>query len=361
VSHAPQRKEKNCLNCGATVVGRFCHVCGQENVVPKESFWKLVIHFFYDITHFDSNFFYTLKYLLFKPGFLSKEYLKGRRASYLNPVRMYVFTSAIFFLIFFLMYNSQKSQKAIFFEDKSLTHPERADKINDLQNELKKGEKDSSILIKEIELLKDTARTVTDQDLVKIAGKGLSLKINGKNYKTTAEYDSVQQSLDPLKRDGWFERLVTEKQIMFNTKYKGDPNEIFASLVEIYLHKLPYLLFVSLPLFAFILKLLYIRRKQFLYADHGIFSIHHYIFSFILLLFIFLFSAIRARPGFHWVQNIEIGLFIAWPAYLYMAMLNFYKQGWFKSFVKFFLLNILAFFSLLLLFVIFLFFSILQL
>ena len=169
MSHAPERKEKNCLNCGATVLGRFCQVCGQENVVPKESFWKLVIHFFYDITHFDSNFFYTLKYLLFKPGFLSKEYLNGRRARYLNPVKMYVFTSAIFFLIFFIIYDPQK---ALLFDDTPLTYAERTEKINDLQNELKKKEKDSSILVKEIGLLKDTGRAVTNKDLIKLAGNG---------------------------------------------------------------------------------------------------------------------------------------------------------------------------------------------
>ena len=101
MSHAPERLEKNCLNCGATVMGRYCHVCGQENVKPKESFWHLVTHFFNDVTHFDGKFFTTLKDLLLKPGFLSKEYMIGRRNSYLNPVRMYVFTSAIFFLLFF--------------------------------------------------------------------------------------------------------------------------------------------------------------------------------------------------------------------------------------------------------------------
>ncbi|MBP0577674.1 DUF3667 domain-containing protein, partial [Campylobacter jejuni] len=77
---------------------------GQENIEPKESFWHLTTHFIYDITHFDGKFFSTLKYLLFRPGFLSKEYLKGRRAGYLHPVKMYVFTSALFFLIFFSFY-----------------------------------------------------------------------------------------------------------------------------------------------------------------------------------------------------------------------------------------------------------------
>ena len=101
MSRLKERKEKNCLNCKAGVQGRYCHVCGQENIETKESVWDLVSHFFRDITHFDGNFFSTVKYLIIKPGFLSKEYMIGRRASYVNPVRMYIFTSAFFFLLFF--------------------------------------------------------------------------------------------------------------------------------------------------------------------------------------------------------------------------------------------------------------------
>ena len=71
-----------------------------------ETFWGLLTHFVYDITHFDSKFFSTLKYLFAKPGFLSLEFLKGRRASYLHPIRMYVFTSALFFVIFFTLYSA---------------------------------------------------------------------------------------------------------------------------------------------------------------------------------------------------------------------------------------------------------------
>jgi len=83
------------------VIGHYCHNCGQENLEPKETVWHLVQHFFNDITHFDGKFFETVKYLLRKPGFLSLEYTRGRRMSYLNPIRMYVFTSAIFFIILF--------------------------------------------------------------------------------------------------------------------------------------------------------------------------------------------------------------------------------------------------------------------
>src|SRR5688572_12792493 len=101
MSHLRERKDKNCLNCGTHVHGKYCHVCGQENIEPKESFWHLVTHFFNDITHFDGKFFHSLKYVLFRPGKLPLEYIKGRRASFLNPIRMYVFTSAVFFILFF--------------------------------------------------------------------------------------------------------------------------------------------------------------------------------------------------------------------------------------------------------------------
>src|ERR1700754_4875958 len=101
MSHGKERKDKDCLNCGSIVLGRYCQVCGQENIEPKETFWSMLRHFLEDITHFDGKFFVSMKDLLFKPGFLSSEYIKGRRAKYLHPVRMYVFTSAIFFLVFF--------------------------------------------------------------------------------------------------------------------------------------------------------------------------------------------------------------------------------------------------------------------
>lgn len=106
MSHSPERKEKICLNCQAALHGRYCHLCGQQNIEPKESVWGLITHFFYNITHFDGSFFRTTKHLIFKPGYLSKEYIRGRRASYLHPVRMYIFTSAFFFIVFFSMYDT---------------------------------------------------------------------------------------------------------------------------------------------------------------------------------------------------------------------------------------------------------------
>ncbi len=87
--------------------------------------------------------------------------------------------------------------------------------------------------------------------------------------------------LPPAKKDGWFKRRLTHKEIDFKEKYNENPNELMEKLGESILHRLPYMLLFSLPLFALILKLVYIRRKQFYYADHGVFTIHLYVFSFL--------------------------------------------------------------------------------
>jgi hypothetical protein len=350
LSHAPERTEKNCLNCGATVVGRFCHVCGQENVVPKESFGSLVLHFFYDITHFDGKFFHSLKYLLFKPGFLSKEYVNGRRASHLNPVRMYVFTSAIFFLVFFMIVNPNNLVDVN--SNDPLNNKARQEMIEDLENEYKKSGADT-IVLKKIERLKDLTLPVSDAALDSLEKSNDS----SKGPKTFEEYDSMQRTLSPAHRDNWFLRRMAEKY-RYNKEFRENPKQAMVHWVEIFLHKLPYLLFISLPLFALILKLLNVRRSQFYYADHAIFAIHHYVFSFIVLLLIFLLAVGARNSSFEWLTRIIVGLCIVWPVHLFIAMLNFYKQGWLKTLAKFILLNILGFFSLLILFVIFLFFSI---
>lgn len=101
MSHQPERKEKDCLNCGTIVLGRYCQNCGQENIVTHQNFWSLSKHFIYDIFHFDGKFFDTLKLLLFRSGFVATEYVEEKRVKYLDTIRIYLFTLALFVLVIF--------------------------------------------------------------------------------------------------------------------------------------------------------------------------------------------------------------------------------------------------------------------
>jgi len=419
VSHLKERKERNCLNCQATLIGRFCHVCGQENLEPKETVWHLVQHFFNDITHFDGKFFSTVGLLLRKPGFLSAEYVAGRRASYLNPIRMYVFTSAFFFLILFALKNPKDMVHSENKPDRGETiadlKKDRVKLLQELSGDDDKGDslstnQDIAKLDMELAAIKQyygdtTSRAFTSGDLgllllreVKDSlpqmREALSILppkaqerifrdihkrtwkygdsaapanynenvsffgVNGAHYRTQEAYDSAEQALPDSLRDGWLQRAITRKVIAANIEFNKDQKAYFEHVAENILHSIPKVLFVSLPIFALILSIIYFRRrKTYFYVDHGIFTIHLYCATFILCMAILLLSQLVSTFGIRWI-NIVAGIliFAIWvyiAIYLYKAMRGFYRQGRFKTFVKYCLICLLAFTVNLIIFVIF--------
>jgi hypothetical protein len=94
----PAARAALCDNCGATLTGRYCANCGQRHEPPVHSLWHFLTVAFEDVTHADSRLWSTLAALAFRPGFLTHEFLAGRRARYLPPVRLYLVLSVLFFL-----------------------------------------------------------------------------------------------------------------------------------------------------------------------------------------------------------------------------------------------------------------------
>ena len=350
MSHLKEREERNCLNCNAQIQGKYCHICGQENISARESVWHLVSHFFEDITHFDGKFFRTLGLLIRKPGFLSRKYMEGRRAGYLNPVRMYVFSSAFFFLIFFSFFNVDNfkiNANAININGKSMEKIEAMDSVNfaEFTRAINKNRGvDKPMSRVEFKVLTDSVATV------------IKSRSSGKmQYKTRSSYDSALSA--GKEKDNWWVRQIIYKTIEINSKYGNDKGEFWSEIAKSILHRLPQLLFISLPLFALLLKLLYIRRKKFFYVDHAVFSIHLYIFLFISILVLFGLSKLNEWLGWGFL-NILYGLLVASIFfYLYKAMRNFYDQRRAKSILKFLLLILFSFLLLVLLFMVLIFFS----
>ena len=371
-------------------MGRYCQNCGQENTEPKETVWGLVSHFFNDITHFDGKFFNTVKYLITKPGFLSTAYLQGRRASYLHPIRMYVFTSAFFFIIFFSLFNPETLIKGNKSREEELKELKQASA--DLQEKMA-GTKDTvltaamqrslshidghaTILERQIAESKngDTVKRLRKKQLLDSVRKNLATnpavprgvveklpeidsiakfskekeEDMGSNtniqfdYRSGIAYDSVQKELPPDKRDGWFKRGLEHKATLLNAQSGNNKKEAFALLMEKFLHTLPQALFVSLPVFALILLMLYARRK-FYYVDHGIFAIHLYCANFIFLLLYFGFDKLKITSGWGWLETIKDLLVLGIFFYLYKAMRKFYGQGRGKTILKFAVLNFFSF------------------
>jgi hypothetical protein len=84
-----------CLNCAAVLVGEFCHRCGQRNgprVLPVRT---LLAGLADDVLSWDTRLVRSLRTLLFRPGWMTREYVAGRRVDHIPPFRFYLLVSAV--------------------------------------------------------------------------------------------------------------------------------------------------------------------------------------------------------------------------------------------------------------------------
>ncbi len=97
----PEKDKKICPNCAESydVNYKFCPYCGQENRDINLKFKFVVSEFLSSAFNVDNKMWVTLKYLLFKPAFLTREFIDGKRTKYITPVRLYLFVSLIYFFV----------------------------------------------------------------------------------------------------------------------------------------------------------------------------------------------------------------------------------------------------------------------
>jgi Protein of unknown function (DUF3667) len=315
LSHLKQRKENNCLNCNASVNGRFCSICGQENIEPKESAGHLVRHFFEDITHFDGKFFSSIKYLATKPGFLSAEYVRGRRNNYLNPVRFYIFTS---FIVFFLLFT-------FFGPDK-----------NFIENINFQDEQGNKMAIDSIEKINKKNKKSIDENKKEKSAQDLDFKFNlfgdTSNYRDVSQFDSLVKA--GKVNGNWLQKKVSRKRTDIKQRFGSSSSKIGNEFFQKSLHAIPQALFITLPFFALVLKLLYVRRKKYYYVSHLIFSIHLYIFIYLNILTFYILNALSHYFAIPFLHGIAITLLVLILPYVFIAMRNFYNQSRVKTFFK---------------------------
>ncbi len=109
------RKGLTCLDCGAPLQGNenFCSYCGQKNDTRHLSFKRYFADFFDNFFSFDSKLYRSIYALVFKPAFVAKAYIEGKRTRYANPFRLLLHISIVYFLLngFFSMLSSEDNEK----------------------------------------------------------------------------------------------------------------------------------------------------------------------------------------------------------------------------------------------------------
>jgi len=322
------RKENDCLNCGTILEGKFCHNCGQENLEMKESFGHMMNHAISDYFHFDHQFFSTLKPLFTKPGFLTKEYMAGRRANYLHPVKMYIFISLVYFVV-------------LFQTGSNLVHANVDSSIP------KTTQAAIDSIAKDPEIPANVKKALID----KLKKNGTIIgtaKINGKTVKITDNKDTVnkyflspissdstykayltsQQKLPPTQRDGIIKRYYNEKAFSYRAKYGDRTKDV---IIEEFQHNIPKMMFLLLPFCALVLMVAFRNNKKY-YVEHLIYSFHLHCFIFLFLVAIMLLQWIIPSDTIDGILGFLAFLTIVW--YIYRSLRVVYGRSRWRTISK---------------------------
>lgn len=309
-----------CENCGHEFKGHFCPNCGQEVAEFNRPFGFVIYDFVGNFFAFDTRFFQTFRFLLFRPGFLTAEFFAGRRMRYSPPFRIFVFLS--FFLFLLLQSLTEATLDKV---------PEI--KINDSSKEvvLDNGLRFKADISTEVDSTenfnpdslamfpvgaKDSIQTDSDDINLDFSMFG-SGRIRDNLNKLA---DQFQAKLDHI--------TDPEKRRQYNSYIAmcRAPEMVISNIMKY----LSWAFFILLPLFALVLKLFYIRREH-LYIRHLLFSIHLHSYLFFILILVGSLKLLFDSGS----SGIVFTLLLSFPVYFILAIKKFYGQSWGKVILKF--------------------------
>ena len=356
-----------CRNCGTPLTGKFCMECGQKNHTYMAPLWNVLHDFAATHFGFDTKFFHSIVPLLFRPGFLTREYCLGHEERYVKPFRLYLFTSILFFFLAAIFWpqlttlgsddnvkvNGKMVAAAVGAAPKQSKDETRAQIQSALQQiDTQPGDADAksfakSLLQEELTAMDKppatkatTATTAAAKPAVDTPGKH-AYDFGPKPPVPGASSGSVKVATGD---DGFIQiddkDLKGGEQNQFTQAFmnaKDHPQEFKKQLGQ----NLPKMMFVLMPLIAIFLKLFYIRSKRYL-TEHFVFTLHFHSMVFVVMLLVMLLGSLGKHvdalaPLGHEASKLA-GWYIA--LYLFLALRFFYRQGWFMTGLKFCMLFI---------------------
>src|ERR1019366_1203279 len=288
-----------------------------------------------NLFHFEGKFFVTVAWLLAKPGRITLEFIAGRRASQLNPLRFYIFVSVLFFLGLSLLNHGHL-----------IDIPRQA--VDDLQLDIGKQVQKGNSLISDFtpEEKAELIRRVTE-----------AAKTDGK-FDRDAVIASIREARKstaataaaPVKKGTHTKvRIDRSSELGRSLARKIGSGELtLRDIWDAIEHRIPTLLFLGVPLFALLLKIFYIRSGKF-YVEHLIFSLHLHTWLFLVIMVGNGYLKL-ASFGPSWLDNLfgwALTLWAVW--YFFRSFRVVYGQARFITATKIVLLGFAHSFALLML------------
>lgn len=244
-----------CLNCGEKLLGPYCSKCGQPSVDLRRPLRELAGNFFEDVLNLDSRLLRAIGPLLLRPGFLTREYLAGRRARYSPPLRLFLIATVIFAGLAAVL--PARSEFRI------VTEPEQA-------------------------------RPATSEE-------------------------GVKTIVLPKRLTRFGDAALSRRLSQAAEKAQANPREFVKAIGA----NLPRAFFLLLPVFALLIRLVYVRQDR-LYVDHLIFALHFHAFGFAVLSL----NALVIRIWEPLSKPLLVLLWIWFFSYLAIALRRVYGNTW---------------------------------
>ncbi len=303
-----------CENCGSALHGEYCASCGQSIYGPNRFFLTLMHEAFENIFQLDSRALRTLRQILFVPGKVAKEYLAGKRLSYVHPVRFYIVTSIMYFLFLSVsnFFAPSVGGNLINIDDDAA--------LEQLQEQIVSAQVQSG---EEGEAASEDTKVALEKLRKEIAKAREAQDESG--IENVFGDDSIDLNIPGLtgEREKQWEAYLLDQREKVKSTLREDPRE----LVEQFLEAAPVLMFLTLPLVALLLKLIFLLHR-FYYTEHLVFVVYNHCFLFLLLLSIELVEFIGVSLIVEPLQSIMI----LWAfIYLFLSLKRVYELSFFKA------------------------------
>ena len=319
----------HCENCDAPLSGRYCSQCGQPAIDYRRSFRHVIIDILDSFLNWDSKFFATIALLIVRPWQLTNEFIRGKRVRYLHPLRLYLLASILFFFAvnhwaksWHLDTNQKTSPEARAAIETQLKRPDLPPAA---RAALEKALEENNPAPEESASPQESASPKEESE------KSSPSEQRADRSKKAKRHENSLVQFGPEKPSNNFERWLEGRAKEKMGEHGTNAQLFFLSMIS----NFPYMMLCSIPLFALILKILYIRNGIF-YIDHLIYALHIHTFAYVATMSIILMTVglFHVVPGTlaGWTVGLLWFLFFL---QVFLSIRRVYRQGWIKSFIKF--------------------------
>ena len=349
----------HCLNCGTPLEGPFCYYCGQPDKNFMRFFPVLLREFLEDFLELDSRFTRTMKPLLFLPGKLTRDYLDGRRFRYTPPLRLYIFSSMIFFILAAMLAGNAVTIDSSDLSDTGIgtalsiesADSEKLEKVREALDQLDPELAETVDLAIRESTATPESRPADDPEVDsessgfivhlrdEIEDDDDTININGEPWDK--ETNPLIIPLMPDFVNDWVNDEIEESP-QKGKEIEANPNLIIDKVFEV----LPVTMFILLPLVALLMKFWYMFAGKY-YIEHLILALHNHSFLFVVFLLIMLLNSLagwREPTEEGWITtaaNLFNVTMLVWvPIYFLLSLKRVYQQGWTLTLAKYFVISL---------------------